>query len=106
MNSKFYVVAAAVVLGAVPALAGSDPEFGATVRNNRDAQIINPNPNYAGLPPPSGNGKRSADAMIRYETGHLKPLLKTNGKTDVGGQGGADDAPTIMVPLLGTGSPN
>lgn len=104
MTVKLILIVAA--LAAAPARAGPEPELGATVRNNRDAQIINPNPNYVGLPQPSGNGKRSADAMIRYETGHLKPLFKTNGKTDVGGQGGAEDAPTVMIPLLSTGSPN
>lgn len=91
---------------ATVAMAGPEPELGATVRNNRDAQIVNPNPNYAGIPAPGSNGRRSTDAMIRYETGRLKPLLRTNGKTDVGGQGGADDTPTVLVPLLNTGTPN
>ena len=100
------VLAAAIALGAVPALAGPEAELGATVIHNRLIQTINPDPNYDGLPQPTSNGRRSSDAMIRYETGHLKPLLKTNGKTDVGGQGGAEDGPTVMVPLLNTGSPN
>jgi len=100
------LIFAGVMLVAVPALAGPDPELGATVNNNRDVQIVNPNPNYAGIPAPGSNGRRSTDAMIRYETGQLKPLIKTNGKTDLGGQGGATDTPTVLIPLLNTGSPN
>ena len=43
--------------------------------------------------------------MIRYQTGKLKPLLKTNGKTDLGSQGGAGDNQTVSIPLI-AGGPN
>ena len=102
------LLAAALLAAAAPAAAvawqqDADAALGDTVRNNIDVQTIYPNPNYAGIPLPGSNGRRTSDAMIRYETGKLKPLLRTNGKTEVGGQGGATEAATKDVILLNTG---
>lgn len=88
------------------ARAGPDPDLGASVRANVAAQVINMNPDYSDQPPPVASGRRTSDAMIRYQTGKLKHLLKTNGRTDLGGQGGASDETTVSIPLISTGSPN
>ncbi len=50
-----------------------------------------------------GDGERAVDSLTRYRTGKLKPLLKANGKSDLGGQGGAVDAPTVAIPLIQNG---
>ena len=100
------VLAGVIVLGAVSAAAGPDPDLGAAINHNVDVQLVNPNPNYVGIPAAGSNGRRATDAMIRYNTGQLKPLIKTSGKNDLGGQGGANDTPTVLVPLLNTGTPN
>ena len=96
------IVFAVALIGA-PALAVSDRNLGAAVKADVAVQVINPNPDY-GDALPGASGRRMVDATIRYQTGKLKPLLKTNGKTDIGGQGGASDAPTVSIPLVSTGS--
>ena len=86
------------------ASAGPDPDLGASVRGNIAAQTIDMNPRYVGDIKPGDNGQRTVDAFIRYRTGKLKPLLKTNGKPDLGVQGGAGDSPTEDIPILGSSS--
>ena len=96
------VVFSGVALGlAGMAVAGPDPLLGSSVRANIAVQTINMNPRYVGDIQPGDNGQRATDAVIRYRTGKLKPLLRTNGKPDLGAQGGAQDTPTINIPLLG-----
>ncbi len=92
-----------LLLAAATARAGPDPELGSTVHANVAVQTINRDPDYTGIPLPGTSGRRAADAAIRYQTGKLKPLLKTNGRTDIGGQGGAGDAPTVSIPLIESG---
>lgn len=103
MMKRIAVVALAL---AAPALAGPDRDLGATVNANIARQTIDPDPHYAGTRGPGADGRRTADALIRYETGRLKPLVRTNGKVELGNQGGAQDAPTVSIPLINTGSPN
>ncbi|MBV8972729.1 MAG: hypothetical protein JO290_10605 [Sphingomonadaceae bacterium] len=93
----------AVLLLPAAAYAGPDPDLGSTVRADIAAQVIHHHPDYTGLPLPGTSGQRAADAAIRYQTGKLKPLLKTNGHTDVGGQGGSSDQPTVSIPLIESG---
>ncbi len=100
------ILAAAALAAATSADAGPDRGLGATVRANIAAQAVNLDPDYANSPVTGTSGRRAADAMIRYQTGQLKPLLKINGKTDLGSQGGAGDAPTVSIPLISTGAPN
>ena len=100
-----FVVASLAAIG-TPASAGPDPMLGASVNTNVAAQVVDPHPDYRGRPFAGTSGRRMADAMIRYQTGKLKPLIKTNGKTDLGGQGGASDEQTVSIPLISTGSPN
>ena len=86
--------------------AGPDRDLGSSVHNNIAAQAIDPAPDYTGQPFPGTSGRRAADAVIRYQTGKLKPLLKTNGKTDVGTQGGSNDSASAVAPLVASGTPN
>ncbi len=79
------------------ALAGPDPSLGETVRANIAVQTIDLDPHYAGVPTAGDNGQRAVDAVTRYRTGKLKPLLKINGKPDLGSQGGADDSPAAST---------
>lgn len=111
MTMKLLVMTAIGSLAATAAAAEpwqqhQEAELGASVTANIASQTIDMDPHYAGVPAPGSNGRRSADALVRYETGKLKPLIKTNGKTDLGGQGGAQDTPSAAIQLLGTGSPN
>ena len=87
------------------ASANPDRHLGDTVRANIAAQTIDMSPDYAGRPVPGASGRRAADAMIRYQTGKLKPLLKTNGKTELGAQGGAKDSDSATAPLVSS-APN
>ena len=96
----------ALLLAATAAHADPDPDLGASVRVNVATQVIHRHPDYSGRPLPGTSGRRSADAIIRYQTGKLKPLLKTNGKTDLGSQGGAGDQQTVSIPLIESGTPN
>ena len=86
--------------------AGPDRNLGVTVRANIAAQVIDPDPDYSNMPLPGTSGRRAADAMIRYQTGKLKPLLKTNGKADGFGQGAQGEEPTVSIPLISSGTPN
>jgi len=86
------------------AYAGPDPDLGSSVRANVAAQVIDMHPDYAGRSAVT-SGRRASDAVIRYQTGKLKPLLRTNGKTDIGSQGGAGDEPTVSIPLISSGKP-
>ena len=54
---------------ATAANAGPERDLGATVRANLAAQVIDPDPDYSGVPLPGTSGRRAADAMIRYQTG-------------------------------------
>lgn len=86
-----------------PVHAGPDRNLGASVLANIVTQAVDMDPDYRGRPLVGTSGRRAADAMIRYQTGKLKPLLRTNGKSDLGGQGGAGDEPTVSIPLISTG---
>ncbi len=75
------------------------------MRADVSAQVIDMNPDYSGRPIAGTSGRRAADAMIRYQTGKLKPLLRTNGKPDIGSQGGAGEEPTVSIPLISSDAP-
>ena len=99
------LLAAALAVAPAAVAAGPEADLGATVRHNMAVQVIDMHPDYTGRPTPGTSGRRAADGMIRYQTGKLKPLLRTNGKSDLGGQGGAGDEPTVSIPLISTGDP-
>lgn len=100
------LIGGALAITATVAQAEPEHDLGASVRANAAAQIVDAAPDYSSSPVARTSGRRAADAMIRYQTGRLKPLFKTNGKTELGAQGGASDAPTVSIPLISTGAPN
>ncbi len=94
------LVLAALLVAPIAARAGPDPALGSSVRANIITQTIDMNPRYIGDPRPGDNGQKAVDALIRYRTGKLKPLIRTNGKPELGAQGGAQDTPTVSIPII------
>jgi hypothetical protein len=81
--------AAAMLL--LSACATPDPDLGYAIRQNTAAQAVDMQPVYAGLPMEGSNGVRAVDAQGRYLGGRVKDLLKVDGKSNIGGQGGASN---------------
>ncbi|WP_439534282.1 hypothetical protein [Polymorphobacter sp.] len=71
-----------------------DPDFGYSVRRNGVLQVVNMQPVYAGVPMEGGDAVRATDAQRRYLRGQSKTLLKVDGKSGIGEQGGATDTGT------------
>jgi hypothetical protein len=72
-----------------PAVAAEDKAFGCTVQRNIEVQTVDMDPKYAGTLMEGGVGKRSTDAVRRYQTDKVRPLIRVDGRTQVGAQGGA-----------------
>src|SRR5512146_3138993 len=86
------VAASSLVLIAAlssPAMAVEDKEFGCTVKHNVEVQTVDMDPKYAGTLMEGGIGQRSSAAVRRYQTDKVRPLLKTDGRAQVGSQGGS-----------------
>jgi uncharacterized membrane protein YgcG len=71
-----------------PAMAVEDKEFGCTVKHNVQVQTVDMDPKYAGTLMEGGLGQRSSAAVRRYMTDKVRPLLRTDGRSQVGAQGG------------------
>ena len=99
-----FILAFAATLVATVAVAGPDRDLGVIVRSNIAVQSVERTPDYSDRPFPGTSGRRAADAVIRYQTDKIKPLLKTNGKTDVGAQGGSNDSSSSTAPLVTSGA--
>jgi len=69
-------VIAAPVLLALGGCATADPQFGSAVQNNIIAHAVDLDPVYAGVPIEGGNAARTSDAVRRYNSGAVKPLLQ------------------------------
>lgn len=85
------LAASAVVLLtalASPVAAGSDDNFGSSVRNNIEAQTIEMDPKYEGTLIEGGVGHRSSLAVRRYMTDKVRPLASADLRSIVGQQGG------------------
>ncbi len=52
-----------------------DRDFGAVVQHNVVAQVVDLEPQYAGVPIEGGSGDRSVDGVGRYKKGAVKELL-------------------------------
>lgn len=72
----------------------TDQDFGHSVLHNRAVQTVDQQPVYAGVPMEGGDAVHAVDAQRRYLTGQVKELLKVDGKSNLGAQGGARDAGT------------
>lgn len=71
-----------------PAVAGEDKEFGCTIKHNIQVQTVDMDPKYAGTLMEGGVGQRSTAAVRRYQADKIRPLLRTDGRSQVGAQGG------------------
>lgn len=72
----------------------TDPELGATVNHNIVAQVVDMNPEYAGVPMEGSNGKRGVASFRRYQSGNVRALQRVDGGAKIGQQGGAENATT------------
>ena len=91
----FPIVATSLIVAvglSSPVIAGSDKEFGCTVKQNIEVQTVDMDPKYAGTLMEGGVGKRSSDAVRRYMTDKVRPLIRFDGRTQVGAQGGAGNS--------------
>jgi hypothetical protein len=90
INSKFPILATglAVVVG-VPVPTHASPEPGFSVKNNVQAQVVDMDPKYVGDLVEGGVGQRSAAAVNRYMSDNIRPLIRSDLRSAVGGQGGA-----------------
>jgi hypothetical protein len=77
-----------------PAVAGEDKEFGCTVKHNVVTQTVDMDPKYAGTLMEGGVGQRSTAAVRRYQTDKVRTLLRTDGRSQVGAQGGGGSGAT------------
>lgn len=90
INALFILAPAFMLVAAgPPPISRNDPGFGIIVDSNIVAQVVDMNPEYAGVPMEGGNGQRSIDAYRRYQSGNVKKLYKQTGESAVGEQGGA-----------------
>ncbi|WP_199555117.1 hypothetical protein [Sandaracinobacteroides hominis] len=80
---------ALVAMPGTPGVASSDPEFGCTVKQNIETQVVDMNPRYQGTLMEGGSGQRSAAAVSRYMNDKIRPLVTIDGRSEVGQQGGA-----------------
>jgi hypothetical protein len=92
ITSKFPVLAtglAALVALPTPAAATEPKDFGCSVRQNLEAQVVDMDPQYAGDLVEGGVGQRSSAAVKRYMTDNIRPLIRSDLRSAVGLQGGA-----------------
>lgn len=69
------------------AAAGSNPDFGAAVRQNVLVQTADPDPRYRGTLIEGGVGATNVSAVRRYITGTVRPPQRPDGRGAVGGAG-------------------
>lgn len=84
-NAKALLLVGATMLAA-PA-AAQDSGLGLIVQNNVNAQLVDPNPAYAGIAIEGSNGLKADTAITRYRSGRVQPLQNLSGNTSVGGAG-------------------
>lgn len=85
---------------ATPTLA-QDRALGLIVQNNINAMLVDPNPEYAGVPIEGSNGLKADTAVTRYRTGRVQPLMSFSGATNVGSTGGANTSGAAPAPNNG-----
>ncbi len=91
MASGFAAAVALIALVALPTpAAATEPrDFGCSVRQNLEAQVVDMDPRYVGDLMEGGVGQRSSAAVRRYMTDKIRPLIRSDLRSAVGGQGGA-----------------
>ncbi len=96
------VLAALALAVAPPAMACTDKDpLGCSVQQNITTQVVDMNPTYAGTLMEGGVGQRSSNAVNRYMTDKIRPLTRTDLRSEVGSQGGvaaAKDPSGVQAP--------
>jgi hypothetical protein len=57
----------------------NEPPIGQVVQHNILAQVVDMDPQYAGVPIEGGNGQRTVDAIRRYNAAAARPLQSSAG---------------------------
>lgn len=83
MTCKRNIIAAASLAMMAAGCSPNDISMGASVRNNNEAQIVEPDPKYAEAQ--LADGSQTASAQERYRTGNVKKPKSV--KTTAGGSG-------------------
>jgi hypothetical protein len=60
-------------------------DYGRAVRQDLAAQVADPDARYTGDPTPASDGKRTASAQTRYETGTVRTPASTSTSSVSGG---------------------
>lgn len=77
------------VPSAVVAGGPAESEFGCTVKRNIETQVVDMDPRYVGDLVEGGVGHRSSASVRRYMNDKIRPLIRSDLRSAVGGQGGA-----------------
>lgn len=80
---------AAIATLSAPAAASEPKDFGCSVRQNVETQVVDMDPQYAGELMEGGVGQRSSAAVRRYMNDKIRPLIRSDLRSAVGLQGGA-----------------
>jgi hypothetical protein len=92
MNTRLLAATAPMAILLLSACNTNDPELGHAIRANAEAHVVDAQPVYAGLPVEGSDAVRLVEGQRRYLKGQVKDLLKVDGKSGIGTQGGASDA--------------
>lgn len=65
----------------------NDPTLGAAVKHNYAMQVIDPDPEYAGVPNEGGSGDKAKGAQERYRTDKVKQPKTIRTTSGIGGGG-------------------
>ncbi len=91
---------AGAALLATPVLA-QDRGLGLVVQNNVHAQLVDPNPAYAGVPIEGSDGLKADTAITRYRGGRVQPLQPFTGAANVGAAGAGAAASSAQPATAG-----
>jgi hypothetical protein len=86
-NSLVLLALSIAAAGCTP----NDPTFGGAVRHNYALQVIDPDPQYAGVPNEGGSGDLGAGAVERYRTDKVKKPKSIRTTSGVSGGGGGSN---------------
>jgi|JI81BgreenRNA_FD_contig_71_390294_length_1414_multi_2_in_0_out_0_2 hypothetical protein len=77
-----------LALVAAPVAAAPDTDWGRVVQNNVRAQLVDPEPAYAGILMEGSSGRLGSRGWSRYQSDTVKPLRSLSGNSTLGASGG------------------
>ncbi len=103
VDAKLLVLAAAVLglSGCVQSELRISPDFGSAVRQDKAAQIADPDAHYVGVPAPGSDGARVASAQHRYETGTVIPPSTNSASSSSSGFDNGTNPGGSAAPMAG-----